>query len=111
ALLIELPVSSGTSMDVGAGGGGPDVDVFANGRQIKPEGPHGDEPSHYQPISRVYQLDLDPAETSLTLVIRTLHIPFGLTAYTRFFATRTLLLGGPMELNRALELWSVHTLF
>jgi Stage II sporulation protein E (SpoIIE) len=111
ALLIELPVSPGTSMDVGTGGGGPDVDVFANGRQIKPEGPHGDEPSHYQPISRIYQLDLDPAETSLTLVIRTLHIPFGLTAYTRFFATRTLLLGGPGDLNRALELWSVHTLF
>ncbi len=111
ALLIELPVSPGTSMDVGTGGGGPDVDVFANGRQIKPEGPHGDEPSHYQPISRIYQLDLDPAETSLTLVIRTLHVPFGLTAYTRFFATRTLLLGAPRDLNRALELWSVHTLF
>jgi phosphoserine phosphatase RsbU/P len=111
ALLIALPVSPGTPMDVGTGGGGPDVDVFANGRQIKPEGPHGDEPSHFQPISRIYQLDLDPAETSLTLVIRTLHIPFGLTAYTRFFATRTLLLGSPGDLNRALELWSVHTLF
>jgi hypothetical protein len=110
-LLIELPVSPSTSMDLGTGGTGPDVDVFANGRLVPPEGPHGDEAAHYQPISRIYKLNLDPAETSLTLVIRTLHIPFGLTAYTRFFATRTLRLGSPEDLNRVLELWSAHTLF
>jgi hypothetical protein len=111
ALLIELPVSPSTSMDLGTGGTGPDVDVFANGQLIRPEGPHGDEAAHYQPISRIYKLDLDPAETSLTLVVRTLHIPFGLTAYTRFFATRTLRLGSPQDLNRALDLWSDRTLF
>jgi len=50
ALLIELPVSPSTSMDLGTGGTGAGVDVFANGRPIPPEGPHGpcaaDRPSH-----------------------------------------------------------------
>jgi hypothetical protein len=111
ALLIELPVSPSTSMDMGTGGTGADVDVFANGTLIRPEGPNGDEAAHYQPISRIYKLNLDPAETSLTLVVRTLHIPFGLSAYTHFFATRTLRLGSPEDLNRSLELWSANTLF
>ena len=111
ALLIELPVSHNTSMDLGTGQTGPDVDVFANGRLIRPDGPHGDEAAHYQSISRLYNLNLPEDETSLTLVIRTMHIPFGLSAYTHFFATRTLRLGHPEDLARILELWTIHTLF
>ena len=95
ALLIELPVSHNTSMDLGANGSGQDVDVYANGQLIKPEGPHGDDAVHYLPISRVYDLNVPASETSLTLVVRTLHIPFGYAAYTHFFATRTLRLGNP----------------
>jgi hypothetical protein len=110
-LLIELPVSHNTSMDFGAQATGSDVDVYANGRRIPPQGPHGDEAAHYQAISRLYNLDLAPSETSLTLVIRTLNIPFGLSAYTHFFATRIIHLGNPEELSRSLELWSIRTLF
>jgi hypothetical protein len=111
SLLIELPVSHNTSIDFGAQATGADVDVYANGRRIPPQGPHGDEAAHYQAISRLYNLDLAPSETSLTLVIRTLNIPFGLSAYTHFFATRIIRLGSPEDLNRSLELWSIHTLF
>lgn len=111
ALLIELPVSHNASMDLGTGQTGPDVDVFVNGKLIRPDGPHGDEAAHYQSISRLYHLNLPEDETSLVLVIRTLHIPFGLSAYTHFFATRTLRLGHPEDLARILELWNLHTLF
>ncbi len=110
SLLIELPVSHNTSMDFGTQATGSDVEVYANGRRIPPQGPHGDEAAHYQAISRIYNLDLAPSDTSLTLVIRTLSLPFGLSAYTHFFATRKIRLGNPEDLGRTLELWSIHTL-
>jgi len=109
ALYIELPVSQNTSMVVGS----PDLglDVFANGREIRPEGPHPDNPQHYQQISRVYDLDLAPSDTDLTLAVRTLYIPFGYGAYTGFFASHRLLLGDRTDLERAFELWSARGLF
>jgi HAMP domain-containing protein len=107
ALLIELPVSSGSTF----GSGGVDADVFANGRQIFPEGPHPDNAGQYQPISRLYNLNVAPSETSLVLAIRTLYIPVGNSSYTNFFAGRKLRLGSPDDLNRVLELWSNHGLF
>ncbi len=109
SLLIELPVSQNTSMYFGTTG--PNADVFANGKEIRPEGPHGDTPWHYQQISRIYNLKVAPEETSLTLVVRTLYIPFGLGSYTAFFSNRNLRLGSPEDLNRSLELWSTHGLF
>ncbi len=107
ALLVDLPPSENAST-------APELlsmDVFANGRQIRPEGPHGDDPERYQQISRIYNLNLDPSETSLTLVVRTLYLPSGYGAYTSFFANRKFLLGNREELDRALELWSAHNLF
>lgn len=109
SLLIDLPVAQTTTMSLGSQG--PSVDVFANGRHIQPEGSHGDDPDHYQSISRIYNLNLAPSETSLTLVLRTIRIPFGLGAYTSFFAARTLRIGAPDDLNRSLELWSFRNLF
>jgi hypothetical protein len=109
SLLIQLPVARNTSMSVGSAGFG--VDVFANGRRIQPQGPHGDAPEHYQQISRIYNLNLPPSETSLTLVVRTLYVPIGYGAYTSFFAGRSLLLGHPEDLSRSLKLWSDGTLF
>lgn len=109
ALLIRLPVSHNTSISIGTVG--PGADVFANGKQIHPEGPHGDAPQHYQQISRIYNLNLPPSETSLTLVVRTLYIPFGFSSYTSFFANRSLILGHPADLERSLKLWSNNTLF
>jgi hypothetical protein len=104
ALLVQLPVSQNTSLGIGASG--PGVDVFANGKLVQPEGPHGDAPQHYQQISRIYDFNLAPDETSLTLVIRTIYIPFGFSAYTSFFVNRTLYLGNREDLNRALEIWA-----
>ena len=107
SLLIELPVSQNATISSQTF----DLDVFANGRRIRPEGPHGDEPARYQQISRVYNLILPPAETSLVLVVRSIYIPMGYGAYTTFFASRTLRLGHREDLDHSLELWSVHNLF
>jgi sigma-B regulation protein RsbU (phosphoserine phosphatase) len=109
ALLIQLPVSQNTPMS--GAESGPGADVYANGKHIVPEGPHPDATYRYQEISRIYNLEVPATETSLTLVVKTLYIPFGFTAYTNFFATRSFWLGSPVELNRTLELWSVHNLF
>jgi hypothetical protein len=73
-LLVDLPVSQNTSLGIGTTS---PVDVFANGKLIHPEGPHGDAPQHYQQISRLYDLNLGPADNSLVLVVRTLYVPFG----------------------------------
>ncbi len=109
ALLIELPISPSATVEFTSTGWG--VDVFANGREIRPEGPHADSPRHYQQISRVYDLGLAADETSLTLVLRTLYAPRSFDTYTSFFAGRTLLLGNRHDLRRQLALWSAHELF
>lgn len=109
ALLIELPVTQSTSMNFT--NAGPGADVFANGKMILPEGPHPSDTFKYQQISRLYNLNVPPGETSLVLAVRTLDIRFGLTGYTNFFYNRTFQLGNPDDLNRELQLWSVRTLF
>jgi hypothetical protein len=90
---------------------GPGVDVFANGQEIQPEGPHGDTPQHYQQISRLYNLSVPASESNLVLVVRTIYIPFGYSAYTSFFSGRTFHLGHREDLDHRLELWSTHALF
>jgi hypothetical protein len=107
ALLIELPPSLATSLSAETLG----VDVFADGRRVQPEGPHADAPENYQQISRIYDLNVSPSQTSLILVVRCVFIPVGYGAYTNFFATRKLRLGNREDLDRSLELWSVHSLF
>ena len=109
AMLLELPVSQSASMFNSSSGLG--ADVFANGLEIKPEGPHGDTPQHYQQISRLYNLNLPSSETNLVLVVRTIYIPFGYGAYTSFFSGRTFHLGNHEDLDHRLELWSTHALF
>jgi hypothetical protein len=109
ALLIQLPVSENASL--GFWSTGPGVDVFANGKLVHPEGPNGEAPQHYQQISRIYDLSIPPDETSITLAIRTIYIPFGNSAYTNFFVNRTLYLGNHEDLNRTLEVWSDRGLF
>ena len=109
ALLIELPVTQSTAPNLT--NTGPGADVFANGKLILPEGPHPADTFNYRQISRLYNLNIPPAETSLTLAIRTLDIRFGLTGYTNFFYDRTLRLGSPDDLDRVQQLWSMRTLF
>ncbi len=108
ALLIDLPVSSNTNIDLG--GSGPGLDVFANGRQIVPEGPHGDATYKYQETSRIYRLDVPEGQTDLTLAVRTLYIPFGSYAYTSFFSKRAFRIGNPDDLQRSWDLWFLHSL-
>ena len=109
ALLVSLPVSQSATMSWGSGG--PGVDIFVNGKQIQPEGPHGNDPGRYQEISRIYNLGVPPTDDNFTLVARTLYIPVGFTAYTNFFTIHTLLIGNPADLESKLQLWSVHGLF
>jgi len=109
SLLMLLPVSLNTSMNVGSQA--LSVDVFANGKPIQPEGPNANAPERFQQISRIYNLNIPPSETSVTLVVRTIFVPFGLAAYTNFFSNRALRFGNPDDLNRELELWSNRTLF
>jgi len=106
ALLIELPIS--VSSTIGVGSSAASLDVFANGQLIQPGGPHGDDPSAYQSISRIYTLNIPSSQTDLVIALRSIYIPVGTQAYTGFFADRTLHLGAPDDLNRSLELWSLH---
>lgn len=108
-LLIELPVSQSAGMTIGAGGLG--VDVFANGKEIQPQGPHGNAVGRFQEISRIYDLGVPSSDTELTLAVRTFYIPVGLMAYTNFFSLHTLSLGNPNDLNQALQIWSARGLF
>lgn len=105
ALLVEMPVSVSTNVSLG---GTTSLDVFANGKEIHPGGPHGDDSSDYQSISRLYTLDVPAGQTDLVLALRSVYIPVGTEAYTGFFADRTLRLGAPDDLNRVLQLWSLH---
>jgi hypothetical protein len=110
ALLIELPVSTATSM-YGATGPAAYADIYANGVLIQPQGPHGDNADHFQAISRLYNLTVPPGETNLVLVAKSFYMPLGYSAYTQFFANRSFRLGSPEDLNHSLELWSLHSLF
>ncbi len=110
-LFIRMPVAQTFSFDIGANGPGIGVSVFANGRMIQPQGPHPDAPDRYHEIPRIYDLGVAPGETSLVLVIRTLYIPVGLTAYTSFFSDRSVRLGYAPDLRSELELWFNHSLF
>ena len=106
SLLVELPVSLNPEMGTSFV-----WTVFANGKQIQPEGPHGDAPERFQAISRIYNLGVAPSDTSLTLAIRSIYVPFGYGAYTSFFSNHRFRLGHPEDLDHSLELWSVHSLF
>jgi len=110
SLLVELPFTPNHSLDPSTHALAA-VEVYANGRQIQPEGEHPDDPEMYEPISRIYHLDLAPSETSLTLAVRTIYIPFGQGAYTNFFTNRAFRMGRSSDLERDLELWSAHGLF
>lgn len=106
ALLIELPVSR--SADAMPMNQPPSPDVFVDGKVVRPGGPHGDDSSDYQSISRLYTLYVPSNQTDLLLALRSIYIPVGTQAYTGFFTERTLLLGAPSDLNKSLELWSLH---
>ena len=109
ALLVQMPVTQSSTIEVS--NSGPGVTVFANGQRVRPEGPNGADPQHYQAISRIYDLKVPPEQTSLLLAVRILYIPLGFNAYTSFFATRSLWLGAPGDLESRLAVWRNRMLF
>lgn len=109
ALLLEVPVTQNSSFGVSTAGLTPDV--FANGLEVVPDGPHGSSPERFQVISRTYQLHVPSDQTSLVLAVRTRYIAFGEGAYTTFFGSRSFALGNPDDLARELNLWSNRSLF
>lgn len=109
ALLIEMPVTQNTTIALGSTT--PGVDVFANGKQIIPDGPNGSATYKYEEISRLYRLNLPANQTDLTLAVRTLYVPSGYSAYTSFFAKRTFRVGDPDDLQQVWDLWFEHSLF
>jgi hypothetical protein len=109
ALLMQMPVSE--TMGMGAMTSNINADLFVNGKLVTPEGPHGDMTGRYQQISRIYNLDLSPDTTEVTLALRTLFIPFGPWAYTNFFAHRKFILGKHDDLATSLTVWQDRNLF
>jgi sigma-B regulation protein RsbU (phosphoserine phosphatase) len=108
-LLLQVPVAR--SNTIVSGSTEPGVTVFANGQRIQPDGLHAAQPWHYQEVTRLYDLRVPADETSLTLVARTIYIPFGMSAYTSFFASHTLRLGQPQDLQHYVQLWTHRNLF
>jgi sigma-B regulation protein RsbU (phosphoserine phosphatase) len=110
AILVRVPVSRNAQMSFNGTVG---MDLFVNGKQITPEGPNGtgQKSYEYQQISRIYPLDVPESETNLTLAARIPYVPFGLDAYTSFFAHRTFFLGAREDLRSYLGLWQHAMLF
>jgi phosphoserine phosphatase RsbU/P len=107
ALLIELPVSQNATLSPSSGT--PGLDVFANGRQVFPDGPHGNETYKYDEISRLYKLEIPANQTDVTLAVRTLYVPNGYSAYTYFFSKRIFRLGNPDDLQQVWNVWFLHS--
>ena len=106
-VLVRVPVSRPQMSFNGTVG----MDLFANGKLIAPEGSNGAAPETYQQISRIYPIDIPQDQTSLTLAVRIPFVPFGLDAYTGFFAHRTFFLGEREDLSSHLDLWQHAMLF
>jgi phosphoserine phosphatase RsbU/P len=107
-LLVRVPVSRNTQVSFSEGIG---MELYANGKLVLPEGLNGPTPDTYQQTSRIYPLNLPEDETSLTLAIRIPYVPFGIDAYTAFFAHRTFFLGSGNDLRDHLDLWRHAMLF
>ena len=108
SLLVEMPVTQITSINSSTD---PGLEIFANGRLIHPEGPHGQQPEYFQAISRIYDLNVPPSETELTLAVRTIFLGQGPhESYANFLVAHRFLLGYREDLDRALELWTIRML-
>jgi len=109
ALLMQLPVAQ--TMGMGNMTTNINADIYVNGKQLTPEGPHGEMTGRYQQISRIYNLNLPPDVTRLTIAVRSPYIPFGPWAYTKFFAHRKFILGRHDDLATSLSVWQYRNLF
>jgi len=108
-VLVRLPVTRNSQISIGSQTVG--MDMYVNGKQIIPEGPNGAAPEAFQQISRIYPIDIPADQSSLILAVRIPFVPFGLDAYTSFFANRTFFLGQEEDLRAHLSLWENAVLF
>jgi sigma-B regulation protein RsbU (phosphoserine phosphatase) len=108
-VLVRLPVTRSSQLSFNTGTVG--MDLFANGKLVVPEGPNGGAPEGFQQISRIYPINIPENDTSLTMAVRIPFVPFGMDAYTGFFANRTFILGEREDLGSHLDLWYHSVLF
>ena len=107
AVLVRVPVSRNTQALNGTVG----MDLYANGMLVDPEGHSSADQATYLPVARVYPINLPEDQTDLTLAARIPFVPFGMDAYTGFFAHRTFFLGTREDLRDHLNLWNHAMLF
>jgi phosphoserine phosphatase RsbU/P len=107
-VLVRVPV---TRNSFTPGNGTVHMDLYVNGMLVSPEGGLEAAPEEYQQISRIYPINIDNSETSLTLAVRTPYTATGTDAYTAFFEHRTFLVGEREDLRSHLDLWSHAMLF
>jgi Stage II sporulation protein E (SpoIIE) len=107
AVLVRVPVSRNTQALNGTVG----MDLYADGKLITPEGRVPSDQATYQQVARVYPVDIPDNQTDLTLAVRIPFVPFGMDAYTGFFAHRTFFLGTREDLRDHLNLWNHAMLF
>jgi phosphoserine phosphatase RsbU/P len=107
AVLVRVPVSRNTQALNGTVG----MDLYANGKLVDPEGHSSTDQATYLPVARVYPINLPEDQTDLTLAARIPFVPFGMDAYTGFFAHRTFFLGTREDLRDHLNLWNHAMLF
>jgi hypothetical protein len=107
-LYVRIPVSRSAQITFSDAIG---MDLYANGKMILPEGLNGPTPDTYQQVSRLYALNLPEGQTKLVLAVRIPFVPFGLDAYTGFFAHRTFYIGEASDLSGHLDLWRHGMLF
>jgi sigma-B regulation protein RsbU (phosphoserine phosphatase) len=108
-VLVRVPVTRSSQLSIG--NGTVHMDMYVNGKLVRPEDAVHESPEEYQQVSRIYPINIDDAETSLTLAIRTPYTPTGTDAYTAFFEHRTFLIGERDDLRSHLELWTHAMLF
>ena len=107
-VLVRVPVSRNTQVSFNGTVG---MDLFVNGKLVQPEGLVGATSETYLQISRIYPIEIPESETSVVLAVRTPFAPFGVDAYTGFFAHRTFFIGEQDDLRSHLDLWTHAMLF
>ncbi len=108
-VLVRVPVTRNSQVSISNGTVG--MDLFVEGKLVRPEGAVLATPETYQQTSRIYPIQIPESQTSLTLAVRIPFTAFGTDAYTGFFSHRTFFLGEREDLRSHLDLWNHAMLF
>ncbi|HTJ29486.1 MAG TPA: SpoIIE family protein phosphatase [Acidobacteriaceae bacterium] len=107
-IFVRIPISRSAQITFSGTVG---MELFANGKLVLPEGLNGPTPNTFQQTSRIYPINIPSDQTKLVLAVRIPFVPFGLDAYTGFFAHRTFYIGVAQDLRDHLDLWRHGMLF